>query len=314
MELQWPLILFTSFLAASAGVFGAQGVYALKDKGQKAQTPALFISLILLIIGGIAVFLHLQHWERIFNGFGNPTSGITQELVAIVVMVIIMVIYFVYIRRTAGEIKIPKWVAILAIVVSVVLAAVCAHSYMMPSRPAWDGIVQLLSVVGAACGFGPAVVAALSKSNRKSGIWNKLEGCGDDAYADDEGEADKPLNERVPFIGAIVNAVCTVAYLIYLCTIGSIFTQVPYYFDPVGPTRGINDVTSVSAFSGDAMTYSVCALLLVIVGVITAYMGKKSDNWKTWGAATALVVLIGAIVLRVVFYVLGISVFAFFDV
>ena len=86
MELQWPLILFTTFVAWSAGLFATQAVFALKDKGAKSQQTALTASAVLLVVGGIAVFFHLQHWERIFNGFGHITSGITQELIARTVM------------------------------------------------------------------------------------------------------------------------------------------------------------------------------------------------------------------------------------
>lgn len=80
MEMQWPLILFTLFMAWSAGVFGASAVLSLARTGRRVQMPALITSVVLLIVGGVAVFFHLEHWDRIFNGFGNPTSGITQEL------------------------------------------------------------------------------------------------------------------------------------------------------------------------------------------------------------------------------------------
>ena len=88
MELQWPLILFTTLLAWAAGVFGAQCLYALRGQGTRAQMPALITSAVLLVVGGIAVFFHLEHWERIFNGFGHLSSGITQELIAIVVLAV----------------------------------------------------------------------------------------------------------------------------------------------------------------------------------------------------------------------------------
>ena len=103
MELQWPLILFTTFVAWSAGLFGAQGAAALAGEGRRAQMPALIGSAALLAVGGIAVFFHLEHWERIFNGFGNPTSGITQELACIVVVGVLMVVAFVMLRRGAGD-------------------------------------------------------------------------------------------------------------------------------------------------------------------------------------------------------------------
>ena len=45
MELQWPLILFTTFVAWSAGLFGAQGAAALAGEGRRAQMPALIGSM-----------------------------------------------------------------------------------------------------------------------------------------------------------------------------------------------------------------------------------------------------------------------------
>ena len=81
MEREWPLILFTLFVCASSGTLLMQGVLTLRGKGKKMQLGSLLTSLILLVIGGIAVFMHLQHWERMFNGFGHITSGITQEVI-----------------------------------------------------------------------------------------------------------------------------------------------------------------------------------------------------------------------------------------
>ena len=46
------------------------------------------VSVPVVAAGGIAVFFHLEHFERIFNGFGHLTSGITQELIAIVVLAV----------------------------------------------------------------------------------------------------------------------------------------------------------------------------------------------------------------------------------
>ena len=136
MELQWPLILFTTLLAWAAGLFAAQCVWALRGKGARAQMPALITSAVLLVVGGIAVFFHLEHWERIFNGFGHMTSGITQELIAIVVLAVVMVVYFVYLRRGGDEAKVPTWLSIVGIVVAAILVIVMGHSYMMASLPA----------------------------------------------------------------------------------------------------------------------------------------------------------------------------------
>lgn len=40
MEPQWPLILFATLLAWSAGLFGSQCLWALRGRGAKAQAPA----------------------------------------------------------------------------------------------------------------------------------------------------------------------------------------------------------------------------------------------------------------------------------
>ena len=164
MELQWPLILFTTFVAWSAGLFGAQGAAALAGEGRRAQMPALIGSAALLAVGGVAVFFHLEHFERIFNGFGNPTSGITQELVCVVVVGALMVVAFVVLRRAAGGDEapaLPKWLAALMIAAAALLVLVTGHSYMMAARPAWDSLLGPLTLLGAACAAGPLTFAAI---------------------------------------------------------------------------------------------------------------------------------------------------------
>ena len=129
MELQWPLILFTTLLAWAAGLFAAQCVWALRGKGARAQMPALITSAVLLVVGGIAVFFHLEHFERIFNGFGHLTSGITQELIAIVVLAVAAIVYLVYLRRDEG--KVPAWLAVLSIALAAVLVFLEANTELL---------------------------------------------------------------------------------------------------------------------------------------------------------------------------------------
>ena len=199
MELQWPLILFTTLLAWAAGLFAARCVWALRGKGARAQMPALITSAVLLVVGGIAVFFHLEHWERIFNGFGHMTSGITQELIAIVVLAVVMVVYFVYLRRGGDEAKVPTWLSIVGIVVAAILVIVMGHSYMMASLPAWDSLLQIASLLGAACGFGPATMALIC------------------AVRDEASDLDAKAN----LIGQAVNVVLVVAYLVAMqATVG----------------------------------------------------------------------------------------------
>jgi anaerobic dimethyl sulfoxide reductase subunit C (anchor subunit) len=290
MELQWPLILFTTFIAWSAGLFATQGLAAIKGEGAKTHMTALITSFVLMCIGGIAVFFHLQHWERIFNGFGHLTSGITQELIAIVLLVIAMVVFFAYIRKNAE--KIPSWVGVVAIVISVVLVIVMGHSYMMASRPAWDNVVEIASLLGAACILGPATWAVLAAL---------------------KGEADGSIIGQSMFVGAIVNAITTVGYVAMMAASSTSLTEVTYYFDPTAPTKDITSTVGVTPFATGSLALTVVAIVAALVAIVAAVMGKKKAEWKTWGAVAVVCGVVACVLLRVVFYQMGLSVYPFYN-
>ena len=300
MELQWPLILFTTLLAWSAGLFGTQAAYSLRGVGAKAQMPALICSVVLMAAGGIAVFFHLQHWERIFNGFGHLTSGITQELIAVVVTLAVMVVYFVHLRRSGSEARVPKWLAVAALVVSVVLVCVSGHSYMMASLPAWNSVLQIGSLLGAACALGTGTMAALCALKGE-----------DDAVGAGSGSADS-LSGPACVAGQVANAVLVVAYIAAMAASASAFTSVSYWIDPVSPTQEIVDATTLSPFAGDAVAFTVAAIVLALAGIAAAIAGKKRGGWKVWGSVAVAAALASALCLRVVFYQMGVSIYPFF--
>ena len=291
MELQWPLILFTVFVAWSAGLFATQALLAFKGKAPQSQVPALATSAALLVIGGIAVFFHLQHWERIFNGFGHITSGITQELIAIVVVAVLMVVYFVLLRRAgAEEAKVPSWLSILVVVASAALVVVMAHSYVMASRPAWNTLLWICAILGNACILGPATMALIAA----------LKGESDDFCV------------SLVFGGSVVNAVCSAAYLVFLSTIGGLFVQVEHYFDLTHPLKELQSFTSPFANDSALALWLGVVIIGLLVPIVGAVLGKKKGDWKTWGAITVAAAVIGAVCLRVVFYQTGMSVFMFY--
>lgn len=291
MEIQWPLILFVAFCAASAGTFASQALLALKKEGTNVQLPALITSVVFLAIGGVAVLFHLAQPLNIFNGFGNPTSGITQELVAIVVLAIVMVIYFVMIRQKDGEV--PAWVAVLAVVFSVVLDVVCAHSYMMASIPAWDSFLQVLSVVGGSCAMGPAVVVAIAALRGESVNFAGL----------------------LAVIGAAVALVFTVAYVMDMSTVsGSLVAMNTTYLDPTNPTAPMFDTGAVAISSPEVMPAVVVSIVASAAALIGAIIGKTKGNWKVWGIVVALCALVAACALRVAFYGLGATVYSFYGI
>ena len=290
MELQWPLILFTTLLAWAAGLFAAQCVWALRGKGARAQMPALITSAVLLVVGGIAVFFHLEHWERIFNGFGHMTSGITQELIAIMVLAVVMVVYFVYLRRGGDEAKVPTWLSIMGIVVAAILVIVMGHSYMMASLPAWNSLLQIASLLGAACGFGPATMALIC------------------AVRDEASDLDAKAN----LIGQAVNVVLVVAYLIAMQATAGSYTAVEFWFDPTSPTMDITPDGSTAPFAGASVAWAITAIVAAVAGLGSALAGRAKDDWKVWGAVCVACVLVSALALRAVFYMTGVSIYPFF--
>jgi DMSO reductase anchor subunit len=289
MELQWSLILFTTLIAACAGLFGTQAALAAGGQAKKSQMPAWIISAVLLVAGGIAVFFHLQHPERIFNGFGHITSGITQELIAIVVLAVVAIAYLVAMRRSDDGMTVPKALCWTAFAICIILICVCGNSYLMASRPAWDSILQILSLVGAACAFGPCLMGAIMAFR-----------------GDDMGKTGK-----VAVVCTAVALVLYVAYAVYLQASGGSLLSVDYYYDPTHPTTGIIDISgNISAAL--PLLWGGAVLLGGVVPLVCALIASRKNTagaWKVLGIVGAVAALAGAICLRVVFYELGLTVF-----
>ena len=299
MELQWPLILFTTLVAWSAGLFGTQALMAVFGVGKRAQVPAWVASAVLLAAGGIAVFFHLEHWERIFNGFGHLTSGITQELIAIVVLAVVAVAYLVLMRKSDDGASVPKWLAWVAVALSVVLVAVMAHSYTMAARPAWDSVLWILYVLGNACVLGPATFLLVLAAG----------GPGDQP-ADRAADAGAPAG-RTALAGAALNALAALAFAIFLQLSAGSFADVGLYFDPTHPTKAMADAAATVASQAPLLWLGAVAVG-AIVPLAAAFMGRRTGNWRLWAPAAIIAALVGAVCMRVVFYNLGLSVFMFY--
>ena len=299
MELQWPLILFTTLVAWSAGLFGTQALMAVFGVGKRAQVPAWVASAVLLAAGGIAVFFHLEHWERIFNGFGHLTSGITQELIAIVVLAVVAVAYLVLMRKSDDGASVPKWLAWVAVALSVVLVAVMAHSYTMAARPAWDSVLWILYVLGNACVLGPATFLLVLAAG----------GPGDQP-ADRAADAGAPAG-RTALAGAALNALAALAFAIFLQLSAGSFADVGLYFDPTHPTKAMADAAATVASQAPLLWLGAVAVG-AFVPLAAAFMGRRTGSWKLWVPVAIAAALVGAVCMRVVFYNLGLSVFMFY--
>lgn len=339
MEREWPLIIFTLFICAGSGIMFVQGVLALRGKGRRMQVGSLVTSLVILAIGGIAVFTHLQHWERIFNGFGHLTSGITQELIGVVLIVIAIILYFLFMRRTEDGMA-PKWVAIVAIVMSCAMVFIMAHSYNMPARMAWNTFMLEVFYLVNMVLLGALISLVIAYATKSRELYHAL--------------------TKTTLIAAIVQVVVVVAYAIVLNLGTWVFADVGYYFDPTLPDVAMVDVqgTMMGIFIGsDAVLFwggaivcmgvvpIVLMLLLlraekkageaekapaeaeedelalddplgrVILNILKSIPGGckaavKNTNWQTW--VSILGVIIGSLCWRVILYDTALTVFAIF--
>lgn len=298
MEIQIELIIFTLFICLSAGTFAVQGALALMGEGRKTQLPSLVVSFVGLVIGGIGSFLHLQHWERIFNGFGHLSSGITQELIAIIVFGIALVVYFVMLRRSADG-SVPPWCGILALAVSVVLVVIMSHSYNMAARPIWDTPLLWVYYLVNAVLFGGFVVMVIASIRKDHTSVN--------------------LAIRVSLIGVIVQAVVIVGYLVFFSLTSSSYTDVGYYFDPVHPNKAVQDPVAalggVATGSEAGLFWLGVVLVGLVVPAVLAILAKRKGadaNLAVYASVGLIAALVGGVCFRVILYVLGFSVFVFY--
>jgi anaerobic dimethyl sulfoxide reductase subunit C (anchor subunit) len=295
MELQWPLMFFTLFVCLGAGTFGVAGLLAGLRKAKEVQMPAAIVSLVAIVLGGTASFLHLQHWDRIFNGFGHLTSGITQELIGIVVFVVVAVIYLVLARRG----KVSVWAGWLALAVSVALVVVMSLSYGMAARPVWDSpLLWLYYLVNAA--LSGALVVSLIASVKKTG---------------------DTLIAKLALGASALTLVVLVAWAVFIPSVASSFTSVGNYFDPTHPTKVMADpqgILSGFLFGDQALLFWGGALVSgAFIPAAGAFVVMRQKATVTAASTVTVTVaaicsLAGGLCFRAVLYALGFSVFVFY--
>lgn len=282
METQWPLVIFTLFVCLTCGTLGGMSILALKGQGKGLQMTALIASAASLVIGGLGAFLHLEHWERIFNGFGHITSGITQELIGCVALAIVMVVWFVMLR---GGKPLPKALAWATIVVAVLMVAATAHSYFMPARPAW-GLALVVFYLGNACLLGAVAVWLIAILKKD--------------------EAVEATGIQLTFIASIVQLTADVVFVI-ACAMANV-AQFGHYADPTSMTTAPTHIDSLLnvLIMGEGAPMFWGSIVCVVVALACALVAKKKVGAsKTLMLVAAIVALATSVMFRVLIYQLG---------
>lgn len=299
MEIQYPLIFFTLLLCLSAGLMGFQGWLLLKGEGTKKFHMAMLgFELVALVVGGFASFLHLHHWERIFNGFMHLSSGITQELIAVVVIVLVIAITFVNLRKQEGEglATVPKWNAILALVVGLVMGFVTAHSYDMVARPAWSNFTLYLYYYSSELLLGVAgtwAIASLTKQDE--GVLKRL--------------------AMITGIAGIISAIVIIICGFFYTTIE--FGDVGIAFHTTNPMAPDLDQAAILAapFSGSSVGLFWGGAVVVgsVIAALCGFLKARKSNGHTSLALIALIcALIGGVCFRVILYVVAVNFYGYF--
>ena len=79
-----------------------------------------------------------------------------------------------------------------------------------------------------------------------------------------------------------------------------------------GPLPGAGDSGPVVAEKYHTGRVVRMAVVAALAPVACAVAGKRSGNWKLWGAVGAACAVVGAVALRMAFYSVGASVYLFY--
>lgn len=289
MNLQVPLMLFTLFVCTGAGLMFFQGLLGIKQPENRMTRPVMVTSLVFVLVGGICAYFHLQHFDRFFNGFAHITSGITLELIFVFIFAVAGIVVYAVCKK---DTPMPKWAAILAIVISAVTVFVMSCSYLMASKPAWCNAalpVFYLTNAAALGSIGLLAVAALMKC-----------------------EEHYETLERYALWGTLIGLVGMVIYTIVLACSGGAATDFGYFLNPTDLTYTAPTAyaTAQTLFAGSGAVYTWGGLILgAVMPVISALMAKKdAKHAKVWALVGIICALVGGYLFRGAIYVAGFTI------
>jgi anaerobic dimethyl sulfoxide reductase subunit C (anchor subunit) len=297
MEIQWPLIIFTLCITLASGLLGGLGLLGLLKKpvSKKAARVVIIAAAAVLIVGGAASFLHLQHWDRAFNGFGHLTSGITHEMIGAVVMLILLLVAFMLLRKAEA---LPSWMNGIAAVFAIVFTLLLANSYYMPARPAWATFALFLYYLAQTLLLGSV------------GLWVILAGMKEESAS---------VLTKWTAATAVLQLVVLAIYAGVIAGTASQFPQWGAYFDWTAPNRPATNFDLIGKLISGEAAPLFWGGAIVAGGVIPALLGffqrKASGDAGTATIALAFVAVVcalgGGVAFRAALYLLGNTVVPF---
>ena len=80
MTIQWSLVFYNLITAIGIGAFAFVAIAEWLGKAERTRMPGAITALVAMAVGGVVSISHLAHPGRIFNVFGNVSSGIFLEM------------------------------------------------------------------------------------------------------------------------------------------------------------------------------------------------------------------------------------------
>lgn len=262
IDIQWPLVLFGILCGMGGTLACSIGAAELMGRARQARFVASIVSLVLMVVGGLAVVAHLSMPLNAFYAVAHvfSFSGISVELIMLVITFVVMLVYAILLKRDVapGAFKV---LAVLAIVSGLVLAFVCGHGYVIQSREYWDTELLPLAYMGTVLPAGAFLHIALSA---KLGVaLEELKGM------------------KVYLVVSVAASIVTsAAYLLFLGDAGGRNPLVSYGLIVVCGMVG--ELVCLAAFlkAPNANTVFLVAVVAVVLAVVAA-LGIRVEMWLT---------------------------------
>lgn len=286
---------FTLFACLAAGVLAVQAYLALTGRGEGLTVPALAIAGVAVAASVASFMVRVQHWERFFKVFANLGSGITQAVLATVVLLAVVVVWAVVLGRT-GET--PRALAAAALALCLGAAFVLGRYHATPTRMALSWGMSAFYLVNAvllgACALW--AVAAVRGRRGRSGACAEADGgtacCEVPAGAPAGSSAgDAALLEKGAAVFSAAQLAATgVLVALAGATKSKVVATAGVVLDPTRPAgsgagsaagSGANLAAGLIAGDGAVLFWvgavlAVAALVLAVCAVVTRRRGKAS--------------------------------------
>ncbi|MEI3232074.1 MAG: DmsC/YnfH family molybdoenzyme membrane anchor subunit [Gordonibacter pamelaeae] len=155
MDIQWSLVLFTALTGLGGWLFFFVGLNILVGKTDKGAFAGTMASLALTVVGGCASVTHLSHPDRMLGALQHPTSGIFTEAALVGLLCIVLVAFFVMLKRSLTGTPL-KAVAVIGMALGALMSFMAGQSYLMPAIAAWNTELLPLGYLGTAAASGAA--------------------------------------------------------------------------------------------------------------------------------------------------------------